>query len=58
MKEKFNQTFMSDDETPTGISQSEVYWAGEGMENFVMESLYKDIFEHPTEIEFNKTYSK
>jgi len=28
------------------------------MENFIMGSLYKDIFEHPTEIEFNKQYAK
>lgn len=59
MTEKFIEIFPPK-ENPFGAGEGEDEYTlfGEGIENCVMKNLYQDLFKHPGEQEFNKTYVK
>jgi hypothetical protein len=57
MTDKFNQAYPPKPEADGMAEENQEYVLnGEGIENCVMKNLYQDLFKHPSEVEFNKTY--
>lgn len=55
MTQKFNEIFPLKNQG-SGDENDEMQLNGEGIENCVMKNLYQDLFNHPSENEFNEKY--
>ena len=55
MTQKFNEIFPLKNQG-SGGENDEMQLNGEGIENCVMKNLFQDLFNHPSENEFNEKY--